>query len=82
MKKENKINQTNKIIDSKKNEEDFSKLNNEQLLEFLEKRAKELGLVIPKCARCVNPCGKCKMNFLKKEEKNITIKNSVINTKN
>lgn len=37
------------------------------LQQLLIERAEELNLVVPKCARCTNPCGKCKMNFLKKE---------------
>mgnify|MGYP000240122864 CR=1 FL=1 len=47
---------------------DMSKtVSDRSLQQLLIERAEELNLVVPKCARCTNPCGKCKMNFLKKE---------------
>ena len=53
---------TNKSIEIKK-----EIASNEELQHLLITRAKELNLVVPKCATCTNPCKACKLTFLKKE---------------
>ena len=40
----------------------------------LETRENELNTKVKKCAKCMNPCTKCKINFLKKEYEYQTVK--------
>ena len=49
---------------------------------LLVKRADELNLIVPKCARCTNPCAKCKLNFLKKTEPTVAPTSSIDSFKN
>ena len=44
-------------------------LNDAEIKYLLEKRAAELNIKVAKCANCKNPCGPCKINYLKKEYK-------------